>query len=224
MTHHQQKISFYFDFLSPFSYFAWLKMLDFEQRNSTVEFIYKPVALGPILNHWGIKGPGEVQPKREFLLKQMLRYSKKNHIDFTTPKSHPFNSIYALRLALKIVSKDEQKKVINTLWKAGWQDRIDLGSPDEIINALRKHSLPADELYEASFLPEAKKELKNNIKEAIEKKVFGVPSFVIEDELFWGVDSFEDLDNFINHKDPLDRDKFYHLLNSTPRAASQSLS
>ena len=214
-----KQISFYFDFLSPFSYFAWGQI----QALSGFEIVYKPVPLGSLLNHWGIKGPGEVTPKREFLLKQCLRYSDKNQIPFTTPKTHPFNSLYALRLALKGVAGEYQKEVISTLWKAGWQKRIDMGEPDELLAALREHALPADELYEKSFSREAKAELKHNIQEAISFGVFGVPSFVNQGELFWGNDSVPDLLNFIGGKDHLDRAKLQDLLDSTPRAALQQI-
>lgn len=217
-----KELNFYFDFLSPFSYFAWLKLKPFAAELN-LKVNYKPVALGPLLNHWQIKGPGEVEPKREFLLKQMLRYASKNKIEFTTPKTHPFNSLYALRLALKGVAEDHQERVIETLWKAGWQKRIDMGEPEELLKALRDNDLPADELYEKSFSREAKQELKNNIQEAINKGAFGVPTFVYEDELFWGQDSMNELKDFILGQDHLDREKLNLILSSTPRAATQSL-
>jgi 2-hydroxychromene-2-carboxylate isomerase len=213
-------LTFYFDFLSPFSYFAWLELA----KREDLSLIFKPVALGPLLNHWGIKGPGEVTPKREFLLKQCLRFSARHNIAFTTPKTHPFNSLYALRLALGSVAGQHQSQVIGALWKAGWEKRIDMGEPEELLTALREANLPAEELYEKSFSREAKAELKANIQEAISFGVFGVPSMVTaEGELFWGRDSLDDLTDFIHGKDLLDREKLQALLDSTPRAAAQSL-
>jgi 2-hydroxychromene-2-carboxylate isomerase len=217
-----KELNFYFDYLSPFSYFAWLK-LGVLRTELNLQVNLKPVALGPLLNHWGIKGPGEVQPKREFLLKEMLRYANKNNIEFTTPKTHPFNSLYALRLSLFEVAGPHQEKVIDVLWKSGWQKRIDMGSPEELIECLKKNDLPGEELYEKSFSREAKQALKANIQEAIDFGAFGVPSFVINSELFWGADSMENLKDFINGKDTLDREKFEILLSSTPRAANQSV-
>jgi 2-hydroxychromene-2-carboxylate isomerase len=217
-----KELNFYFDFLSPFSYFAWLKLAPLS-KELKIKINYKPVALGPLLNHWQIKGPGEITPKREFLLKQCLRYAAANDITFTTPKTHPFNSLYALRLALLGTAGDHQERVIETLWKAGWQTRIDMGEPDDLLAALRANDLPADELYEKSFSKEAKVELKSNIQEAISKGAFGVPSFVVGDELFWGHDSMTDLKHFILGNDYLNREKLDHLLSSTPRAAAQAI-
>lgn len=215
-------LNFYFDFLSPFSYFAWINLTE-EAAFSMSQVHFKPVALGPLLNHWGIKGPGEVTPKREFLLKQCLRYAAENNLKFTTPKTHPFNSLYALRLALKGVAGEHQKSVIETLWKAGWQQRIDMGGPDELLKVLRANNLPADELYEKSFSREAKVELKANIQEALNAGAFGVPSIVCDGELFWGHDSLPQLKKFMQGQDNLDHIKLRNLLDSTPRAAAQSL-
>ena len=214
-----KELNFYFDFLSPFSYFAWNSLKKYPEL--TVHF--KPVALGPLLNHWGIKGPGEIEPKREFLLKQCLRYAAKNNIPFTTPKTHPFNSLYALRLALKSTAGDLQPEVIKTLWQAGWDKRIDMGDPDELQKVLKEAGLPAEELYEKSFSKEAKVELKANIQEAISHGAFGVPSMVVGTELFWGNDAIEDVLNFINGTDKLNRELLLNLLSSTPRAAAQTL-
>jgi 2-hydroxychromene-2-carboxylate isomerase len=214
-----KELIFYFDFLSPFSFFAWEQL----HKRKDLVIVHRPVALGPLLNHWGIKGPGEVTPKREFLLKQCLRYATKKNLEFTTPQTHPFNSLYALRLALKSTSGELQSSVIETLWRAGWQKRIDMGDPDQLQMALKQANLPAEELFEKSFTKEAKGELKQNIQMAIEHGAFGVPSFVHQNELFWGNDSINELDDFIVGKDSLDRLKLENLLASTPRAAAQSL-
>lgn len=217
-----KELKFYFDFLSPFSYFAWARTQKLAEELS-LKVHYHPVALGPLLNHWQIKGPGEVTPKREFLLKQCLRYAASLDLPFTTPKTHPFNSLYALRLALKGVAGDHQERVIETLWKAGWQKRIDMGEPEELLAELRAQNLPAEELYERSFTKEAKVELKKNIQDAIEFGAFGVPTMVVDNELFWGNDSLYELKNYILGKDLLDREKLETLLANTPRAAAQSL-
>jgi len=214
-----KELIFYFDFLSPFSFFAWEQL----HERKDLQIIYRPVALGPLLNYWGIKGPGEVTPKREFLLKQCLRYASKKDIEFTTPQTHPFNSLYALRLALKSTAGEFQSEVIETLWRAGWQKRIDMGDPDQLQLALKQANLPAEELFEKSFTKEAKAELKQNIQQAIAHGAFGVPSFVHQNELFWGNDSIQELEEFLNGQDCLDRSKLETLLASTPRVAAQSL-
>ena len=150
-------------------------------------------------------------------MKGLLRRAAREGFDFTTPKTHPFNSLYALRLSLAEVAGANQAAVVAALWKAGWQERIDMGEPDELLGALRAAGLPAEELYEKSFAREAKTALKENLQRGIEHGVFGVPSFVVEGELFWGEDALADLRAFVRGEDRLDREKFQRLVGATPR-------
>lgn len=212
------KFKYYFDFLSPFSYLAWEKL-----KSSKVGFTLHPVALGSLLNHWEIKGPGEITPKREFLLRQCFRMAQERNIIFTTPKTHPFNSLYALRMSLLSACGADQFKVIDTLWRAGWNEGIDMGDPEVLVATLNQAGLKGDAIFEASFSKEARAELKNNIKEAINAGVFGVPSFVVREELFWGEDSIPYLMSFLEGRDLLNREKYEKALANTPRAATQSL-
>jgi len=212
-----ENFKFYFDFLSPFSYLAWEKL-----KKKNLNFTLHPVALGSLLNHWDIKGPGEIKPKREFLLKQCFRMAKLEGIPFTTPKTHPFNPLYALRMSLR-ASTNDQFKVIDAFWKAGWQEGRDLGDPDECIRILKDAGLDGEKIYELSFSKEARSEFKSNINEAISHGAFGVPSFVAGDELFWGQDSLKYLELYLNQNDPLDREKYQHALANTPRAAEQKI-
>ena len=207
---------FYFDYLSPFSYFAWTRLPD-------IELTFCPVSLGALLNHWEIKGPGEVKPKREFLLRSAIRYARLHNIPFTTPLEHPFNSLYALRMSTLFAAQEKQKEVISCIWKAGFISRLDLGKPEVLIKALDQDKLDGEGIYERSFERNAKLEVKNNIKEAITYGAFGVPSFIVNNELFWGNDSIDDLVRFTQDKDLLDRGLYTELLKTTNRGAAQSI-
>lgn len=209
---------FYFDFLSPFSYLAFQKL-----KKKELNFTLHPVTLGSLLNHWEIKGPGEITPKREFLLKQCYRMAALEGITFTTPKTHPFNPLYALRMSLKTASGDDQCKVIDAFWQAAWQKGKDLGDPDECLRVLNDVGLDAQKIYDLSFTKESRAEFKANISEAISYGAFGVPSFVVGDELFWGQDSLKYLELYLKGEDPLDRDIFQQAIDHTPRAAAQKI-
>jgi 2-hydroxychromene-2-carboxylate isomerase len=215
-------VNFYFDFMSPYSYFAWLNLKSFKEKND-IELNLYPVVLANLLNHWEQKGPGEIVPKRDYMLKACLRYAIKNEIQFTTPKTHPFNPLYSLRMAVIENAGDKQWEVIDTLWKAGWQQRIDMGDPEELTRALNEAGLNGDEIYEKCFERDVKKALKANIKTAITAGAFGVPTFLVEGELFWGNDAYADLELFIKNADVLDHERFQQLIDSTPRAAQQKL-
>jgi 2-hydroxychromene-2-carboxylate isomerase len=215
-----QLIPFYFDFISPFSYFAWIELNRSKEIN---QFELKPTTLASLLNHHGIKGPGEIDPKREYLFRYCLRYAEKNHIPFMPPKTHPFNPLYALRLSTKEASGELQMQVVDALWKGAWELRLDMGDPNVIEQHLKQAGLPGAELMEKTFERAVKTALKQNTEDAIKHGAFGVPSFVFENELFWGRDSLEDLRLKMKGSDPLNYPLYQEMLKSTPRAAAQTL-
>ncbi|MFZ4715028.1 MAG: 2-hydroxychromene-2-carboxylate isomerase [Bacteriovoracaceae bacterium] len=211
------KIDFYFDFLSPFSFFAW-KNLQSGSLGTEVQIHYYPVILGSILNHHGMKGPGEIDPKREYLYKNCLRYAKRKGWNFLCPKTHPFNPLYALRLATLECSGTLQTKVIDCFWKAGWEEGIDLGSPEELEVALRNAGLPAKELMDQCYEKSVKNAVKENTNRAIAVGSFGVPTLLVnESEMFWGNDSLEDVKRYLDGEDDLDRELYLKILAKTPR-------
>lgn len=198
-----KKIDYYFDFLSPFSYFSWKNTTEL-RNNPAYQVALKPVVMGTLFNHWGIKGPGEIASKRYLMLKQCFIYAAKNNIPFCPPKQHPFNPLYVLRLATSSCASDTdlQSKIIDCLWKACWEKSIDLGEPERIIPELNAIGLDGEALIDKTFDRDVKVELKQNTKEAIAKKVFGVPTFAVDDEIFWGNDNLENLNLYLTDQFP----------------------
>jgi 2-hydroxychromene-2-carboxylate isomerase len=201
-----KKVSFYFDFLSPYSYLAWNWVR--EKHTNSVEFEFIPVILGQVIHFHETKGPAEITSKREYLFKDCLRYAKVNNISFKTPKNLPFNSLYALRASIFSNAKDDQFKVIDSIYNAGWRDGKDIGDPEVLKDVLIEAGLNSDKLMEGVFDKEVRKELKMNVKKANSLNLFGLPSFIVEDELFWGNDSTKYLELYLNGEDPLNVDQF----------------
>jgi 2-hydroxychromene-2-carboxylate isomerase len=210
----KQKIKFYFDFISPYSYLAWNWV-----RNSTLDFEYIPVSIASIVTHYETKGPAQIEPKRNYLFRDLLRKSKLNNIPFVLPKSLPFNSLYALRLALLETAQGNQqlqKKIIDEIFLAGWTRGEEIGSDDSLKLILQKAQLFDEELFIRMESRESRILLKKNIEEALNQGVFGVPSFLLtgreHPELFWGQDSIEHLKLALSGDDPLDLDKYHNCL------------
>ena len=202
-----KKIEFYFDFLSPYSYLAWTWV-----RSQPYDFDYIPVSVASIIASFDTKGPAQIEPKRNYLFKDLLRFTSLNNIPFTTPKNLPFNSLYALRLALKGTSGEKQKDIIDAIFRAGWEEGQDIGSDDLLKNILREKNLYSDDLIERMESKNARIELKANIESALGKNIFGVPSFIAEGEMFWGNDSTKYLEMHLNGTDPLDRNKYQQFI------------
>ncbi len=208
-----KKIEFYFDFLSPYSYLAWTWV-----RSQPYEFSFIPVSVASVIASYDTKGPAQIAPKRNYLFKDLLRFSKLNNIPFTIPKHLPFNSLYALRLSLESTSGENQKNIIDAIFRAGWEHGLDIGSDDVLKEVLKDQNLYSDELIEKMESKQARIDLKTNIERALQQELFGVPSFMVEGEMFWGNDSTKYLEMHLNGSDPLDRVKYQQFIEQfTPR-------
>lgn len=208
-----KKIEFYFDFLSPYSYVAWTWV-----RNQSYDFDYVPVSMPGIIAAYDTKGPAQIEPKRNYLFKDLLRFTAMNNVPFTTPMHLPFNSLYALRLSLKGSAGEKQKEIIDVIYRAGWEHGLDIGSDDVLKAILKEHNLYSDELVEKMESKNARIELKQNNEQALQRELFGVPSFVVDGEMFWGNDSVKYLEMHLKGTDPLDKEKYQQFLKKfTPR-------
>lgn len=188
-------VQFYFDFISPYSYLSWSWVKD-----APFELHPVPVTLSQVIHSYETKGPAEIPPKRDYLWKHCLRSAKRRHIPFVMPAKLPFNSSYALRLA---IASDNDPKVIDRIFHLAWVMGKDIGDPDILLNEPELSRL--DELASSKDI---RRKLKANVAQAIENKVFGTPTFIANGELFWGDDCKNDLLDFISGHDPLDKDQF----------------
>lgn len=203
----------YFDFLSPYSYFLYKTFMSKSDQLNHVTVEWKPIVLAKLFQHWETKAPAEIQPKREFLFRQGLRYAKKNNILFMPPSNHPFNPLYALRLACLATSEGNtqiQLKIIDLLWEKIWGQGLSPDQPETLIEWLNQKNLNGNELVEKTYNLAVKNELKLNTQQACQEGSFGAPTIIAVNplghkELFWGNDSFEDMMHFLNNNDYLDR-------------------
>jgi 2-hydroxychromene-2-carboxylate isomerase len=214
-----QSFNFFFDFLSPYSYFAWCWIR--ENRNfleEAGELKLIPVNLAPLIHAHGTLGPAEIEAKRNYLMKDCLRISAIQKIPFTAPHELPFNALYALRISLEMVSGPSQFDVVDMFYRAAWEKGENLGDDSLIKSILDFQGLPGQEWLDRVGDKEVRRELKKNGKLALEYELFGLPSVVAHTdkgrELFWGRDSLEYLKLFIIGDDPLDKDKLKHFQSS----------
>ena len=198
------KIHFYFDFISPYAYFAWRKLPALaEKYNREIEA--HPIVFGKLLEKWGQLGPAEIPPKRSWLNQYCLRYAALNGFEYNPPKIHPFNPLAALRMSLKEVSGNDQLRVIDAIFEGGWSHGADLGELSTLISLLSRQSIDGETLSKKVSESDIKELLIDETSFAIEKGVFGVPTIIIDDNLFWGNDQMDHIELFLDGKDPLDR-------------------
>ena len=181
----------YFDFISPYSY---LQFEVFHRLPDDLEVTIKPVLFAGLLGHWGHKGPAEIPAKRVQTYRQCQWWADRNRVPFRMPPGHPFHPIRPLRLAIAL---DCEAEAVGAIFKFIWADGRDPNTdwPD-LVGSLGLTVEDADARVEDKTV---KATLKANTDEAVARGVFGVPTFAIDGEVFWGVDSTEMLNDFLDN-------------------------
>ena len=124
--------------------------------------------------------------------------SKKNKISFIWNSKFPINSLYIMRGYLA-VEESKKNKYLETFFNAYWQNDIDLTDEKNIIHLLENLSINHEDFFKSISKQEIKDELKNFTSEAFKKEIFGAPTFVVNNKIFWGQDRLEyALDEFKN--------------------------
>jgi len=195
-------VDFYFDYLSPFAYFASLRLPELCRRRGA-ELRFRPVLFAGLLDHWGQRGPAEIPPKAIHTFKLCARYAALHDVPFRSPRFHPYRPLEALRVSLARVAGDDQPKVVRAIFHAGWGEGADLGSPADLTAAISAAGLDGEALMERAAATDAKEALRHETDTAIAKGVFGIPTMIVGDELFWGVDQLEYLELHLEGRDPL---------------------
>ncbi len=175
-----RQADWYFDFVSPYAY---LQLEAFDRLPDDLEVAMRPVLFAGLLGHWEHKGPAEIPAKRRQTYRHCHWLAHKRGIPFKAPPRHPFNPLAVLRLA---VALEAEPDAVRAIFRHIWADGRD-GQDPESLEALAG-TLGIGDMTARIGDPAVKDRLRRNTDEAIARGVFGVPTFVITGELFWGQD------------------------------------
>ena len=181
-----KEINFYFDFISPYSYLAHQKIKSIKNVN----FNYKPVLVGGLHNLQGITAPAFIKAKLKNMINDCDVIAKKNKTNFIWNSKFPINSLNIMRGYLFI--NDEIKNLyLNEIFDAYWKDNLDTSNEEVLKPILKKCKINSIDFLDGIKYPRIKDELKAVTQEAHDKEIFGVPTFVVNNKIFWGQDRLE---------------------------------
>jgi 2-hydroxychromene-2-carboxylate isomerase len=181
-------LRFWFDPVSPFAYLAFERL---PQALAGLSYCveYRPVLFAGLLQHWGQKGPAEIEPKRAWTFRQVQWLALRDNIELRTPAQHPFNPIALLRLAVACAPAGgtPNRHVVETVLRHVWcAEGADPNEPARL-EGLRQTLAPLRDPQGE----DVKTELRAAGNEAVAHGVFGVPTLESDGRLFWGADSLE---------------------------------
>ena len=180
-------IDFYFDFISPYSYIAHKKIINLNLRNI---FNYKAILLGGLHNLAEVTPPAFNERKMKNMKEDCILIAKKNEIHFKWNEKFPINSLYLMRGFL-VINDDKKNKFIDTCFDAYWRDNLDISIEKNIQKILTDCEIDHDFFENGIKDQKIKDELKDLTKKAFQLNIFGAPTFLVNDKLFWGQDRLE---------------------------------
>ena len=184
-----KSIDFYFDIISPYSYLAHQK-IKVIKKNKKISFNYKPILVGGLHNLQGITAPAFIKPKLKHMISDCNLIAIKDNFDFTWNSKFPINSLSVMRGYL-FVNTDIKDLYLDKIFDAYWKDNLDISDEEILISLIKKCKIDPSTFMIGIKNLNIKNELINSTKEAHDKEIFGAPTYVVNDRIFWGQDRLE---------------------------------
>ncbi len=181
------EIDFYFDPISPYAHLAFERLPQVLEGLSHV-VNHRPILFAGLLQHWGQKGPAEIEPKRAWTFRQVHWLAHRHGIRLNTPAQHPFNPLALLRLLMAcapdggLPNRRQCEQVFHHVWHGGG----DANEPDR----LRELSVRLAPVRDPQG-DEVKRAVRAATDAAVALGLFGVPTCVVDGRAYWGLDGLD---------------------------------
>ena len=181
---------FYFDFVSPYSFLAHKQIRKIEM-NEGIKIRYNPILLGGLHNLHGIKAPAFIPAKARHMIRDCKLLAEKNNIRFKFNSYFPIRSLNLMRGVFVAEEDNFKSYYIDSIFDAIWQDGLNMNDENIIQKVLKNLNVNPKTFALRATSSSIKEMLKKRTSEAYEKGVFGAPTFITNNKLFWGQDRIE---------------------------------
>ena len=181
---------FYFDFVSPYSFLAHKEIRKIENKTG-IKIRYKPILLGGLHNLHGIKAPAFIPAKARHMIKDCKLIAERNNVKFKFNSYFPIRSLNLMRGVLVAEEDNVKNYYIDNIFNTIWQDGLNMNDEIIIQKVIKNLNINPNTFSLRSTSSLIKTSLRNKTNEAYEKGIFGAPSFVSNNKIFWGQDRIE---------------------------------
>ena len=185
-----KSFDFYFDFISPYSFFAHKEIIKIEKKNS-IKIRYKPILLGGLHNLHGIKAPAFIPAKAKHMIRDCKLIAEKNHVVFKFNSYFPIKSLNLMRGVFVAEEDNFKSYYIESIFNSIWQDGLNMNDENVVQKFLKNLNINPKTFILRSTSSSIKDLLRKRTGEAYDKGIFGAPSFVVNNKIFWGQDRIE---------------------------------
>jgi len=187
-------IEFYFDFSSSYSYIGQHRLQELAEKHGR-DVHWKPVALGAIFKALGSAPHSPETPKGSYVWKDVERSAAAAGLPYCWPNPFPFHSLMAARIFYYIRESDELKAIdwAKAVFEASYVQGRDCSDPAELSAIAKDLGLNGEEMLNAAEQDDIKQKLKQATAEAMQKGVFGAPTFFVDGDMYWGSDRIDQM-------------------------------
>ena len=191
-------IDFYFDFSSPYGYFASTQIDELAAKHGRT-VTWRPILLGAVFKITGGQPLATIPLKNSYSAHDMARSARLLNVPFKLPTKFPVAGQAPSRAFYWVGDKDPAlaKKLAHALYHAYFAEDRDISNPEVTSNVAAKIGLDKGELTQALNDPAVKERLRTEVDAAIERGVFGSPYIVIDGEPFWGADRLDQIGRWL---------------------------
>ena len=181
---------FYFDFISPYSFLAHKEMRKIENKTN-IKIRYKPILLGGLHNLHGIKAPAFIPAKAKHMIRDCKLIAERNNVKFKFNSYFPIKSLNLMRGVLVAEEDNIKNYYIDNVFNTIWQDGLNMNDENIIYKILKNLNINPKTFTLRSTSSSIKDSLRKKTSDAYEKGIFGAPTFVSNNKIFWGQDRIE---------------------------------
>jgi 2-hydroxychromene-2-carboxylate isomerase len=185
-----KQVEFFYDFTSPTAYLAWARLPAIAERTGA-RIVYRPMFLGGVMQTTGNRPPGTVEAKGRWMREDLKRWAKRFNVPFQHNPHFPMMTLMVQRAASEWVSRPDFENYLAAIFNAAWRDQKNIADKVALAEILTAAGFSPEEFFAASENPSNKEKLKATTDEAVARGVFGAPTFFVGDEMHFGQDRLD---------------------------------
>ena len=194
-----KSVEFYFDLGSPYSYLAYYRLLQIAEQQE-IQVVYKPILLGGVFKATGNRSPIEIPVKGVYSILDMQRWAEYYQIPMQMNPHFPMNTLTLMRIltGVQLLHLEKFEQVLKLLFDAMFGTPQNLNEPTVLAEVLKPSGFSVEDIMSMVQSEVVKQKLITETEQAIQRGIFGAPTFFVGDEMYWGQDRLHFVEQALN--------------------------
>mgnify|MGYP003600493704 FL=1 len=194
-----KSVEFYFDLGSPYSYLAYYRLLQMAEQQE-IQIVYKPILLGGVFKATGNRSPIEIPVKGAYSILDMQRWAEYYQIPMQMNPHFPMNTLTLMRIltGVQLLHLEKFEQVLKLLFDAMFGTPQNLNELTVLAEVLKPSGFSVEDIMSMVQSDVVKQKLITETEQAIQRGLFGAPTFFVGDEMYWGQDRLHFVEQALN--------------------------